>query len=265
MSDSENDSTYISFNSISKGIKRVLHSKIELDGLFKQFTNDVNSLNSSIILYKEQLKSSSNVNNSNQSGKKKFCSNVNNNNNVDECNNNNNTEPQKRKTSCYQESNKQGKAEYQKGETQLEKAERLLNYQQNLYNNLKEKHQKTALKLVHEINLSVDNNNNVVDININIIFARDNNSDTTTKKNIKDKEKRKRDPKPLQVTNSELVYDEEYMDADIDADVHTKISESDTRDNAKVNQSSSTTSDLGAFESETVATSDSTTCSNTNN
>jgi hypothetical protein len=142
---------------------------------------------------------------------------------------------------------------------------------------LKEKQKRAVLKLANEINLSADNNNNVVDINKNIIFIRDNNSDTTTKKNIKDKEKRKRDPKALHATNSENEYIEEYTDADINTDVPTKISkekkldqlklvpESDTRDNTKINQSSSTTSDLGAFESETTTTSDSTTSSDTNN
>jgi hypothetical protein len=74
MSDfSDTQPTYISFNSISHEIKKVLTSKIKLDEMFEQFTNQVNALNSCITIYSQQLKSSSNINNSNQSGKKKFC------------------------------------------------------------------------------------------------------------------------------------------------------------------------------------------------
>jgi hypothetical protein len=58
MSDNENDSTHISFNSISKGVKDVLASKMKLDEMFEQFTNQVNALNSYICIYHEQLKSS---------------------------------------------------------------------------------------------------------------------------------------------------------------------------------------------------------------
>jgi hypothetical protein len=40
--------------------------------MFKDFTNQVDSLNSYITIYKEQLKTSSIINNFNQSGKKKY-------------------------------------------------------------------------------------------------------------------------------------------------------------------------------------------------
>jgi hypothetical protein len=113
MSDSEYDDTYISFSSISNSIKKVLQSKIKVDEMFEQFTNQVNALNSSILLYNEQLKKQkTNVNDSDR-GKKKFCSNINNN-ITDECNNNNN-HVKKHRTCCYTETDPKVKLNIKSG------------------------------------------------------------------------------------------------------------------------------------------------------
>jgi hypothetical protein len=321
MSDSENDDTHINFNSIFNGIKKVLNSKKQLDGMFKEFTNDVNSLNSSIILYKDQLKSSSNINNSHQSGKKMFCSNVNNNHLNDECNNNNNTEPKKkRKTSCYQESTKEGKAEYHKGENELDKAHRLLIFQQDHYNKLLKKHENTLNLVANEMSLSTDNNNNIRDINNNIIFAPNKSSNTptpvltkptsssphrnwsstdttreieinipksvvtilknktdkknknqiskqkeprpsTTSPNFDEKNKRKRSTDLTNEYYEEVIEDsseEQYSTTNVDSNNVTKTNVANTTI-AELNQQSPTTTDVGAFNS------DSNVSSNNNN
>jgi hypothetical protein len=167
MSDSDFDDTHISFTSITKQMNDLIDSKLKLDIMFKEFTNNLNNLNYYIGLYERH-----NVHP--QLGNKKFCSNVNNN---DECNNNNNR-PKKRRTCCYTETDPQGKAEYRKGETELEKHKRLLEYEIKKVAMLEEKQQKAANKLVNELSLSI--NNNILDVNNRILFTRDNNSDTST-------------------------------------------------------------------------------------
>jgi hypothetical protein len=146
MSDfSDDQPTHISFDSISHEIKKILSSKMKLDEIFQQFTNQVNALNSYINLYQEQLKSSSNINDSDRSGKKKFCSNVNNN-NVDECSNNNNNGLKKHRTCCYSETDPEGRVEYYKGKTELERHERLLEYQIKRVGKLREQKKRASLK-----------------------------------------------------------------------------------------------------------------------
>jgi hypothetical protein len=171
MSDNESDSTHISYSSIVNEINKLVDSKIKLDEMFKDFTDSSNSLNSYIGLYERH-------NVLPQLGKKKFCSNVNNNDDNNQCNNNNNR-PKKHRTCCYTETDPEGKAEYKKGETELERHRRLLAYQIKRVAKLEEKQQRAANKLVNTLSLSVDNNN-ILDVNNNILFTRDNNSDTST-------------------------------------------------------------------------------------
>jgi hypothetical protein len=103
----------------------VLEFKKHVDSSLKTFSDSINAL-SSILLYKKQLKKQ--IVNDFDRGKKKFCSNVNN--NVDdEHNNNNNTKLKKHRTCCYSETDAEGGEEYKLGETDLEKHERLLEYQ----------------------------------------------------------------------------------------------------------------------------------------
>jgi hypothetical protein len=178
MSESENDTTYISFSSISKGIENVLDFKLQVDAALKNFSDSVNSLSASIILYNKQLRTQ-HANNSicsSDGRKKKFCSKTNN--NVNESNNN--KAKNCGENSLYYQTDKQGRIEFHKGETELEKAERLLEYQKIHVEKLKEKQKRAALKNVKELDLNIDNNNNIVDINNNILYTRNNNSDTST-------------------------------------------------------------------------------------
>jgi hypothetical protein len=150
MSDNESDSTHISYTSISDGMKDVLEFKKHVDVTLKNFSDSINALSASILLYKRQLKTQ-HVNDSDHSSdhvKKKFCSNVNN--NVDECKNNKNTK--KHRTCCY--------------------SERVAK--------LREQKRTASLKEIKSLTLSADNNNNILDVNNNIIFACDKSSDTPT-------------------------------------------------------------------------------------
>jgi hypothetical protein len=144
MSDSENDDTYISFSSICRDMETILELKKDVDATFKNFTNKLNQISSSIILFKRQLKKQkTNVNDSNRSsdqGKKKICCNVNNDARDDyECNNNNNTIKKSRERSLYYPSDKQGRLEFKKGKTELEKAELLLQYHSKHVENIRQK------------------------------------------------------------------------------------------------------------------------------
>jgi hypothetical protein len=142
MSDSEIHSTYISFASITKEMEDVLEFKKHVDGTLKNFSDSINALSSSILLYKKQLKKQL-VNDSicsSDNRKKKFCSNVNNN-NVDECNNNNNKKTP-REYSLYYQTDKEGKEKCKEGKTELEKARILLQHHLKKLNNSKRKKKK---------------------------------------------------------------------------------------------------------------------------
>jgi Skp family chaperone for outer membrane proteins len=120
---SDNQQTHINFNTIFQRMKKILDSKQKLEDMFEKFTDQINSLNSYIDLYEEQLKSSTikrsdNDSNrcSNLSKKKKLCSNFNDNDDDDDDddnNNNNNISKSKKpyKICPYRETDPQGKKE----------------------------------------------------------------------------------------------------------------------------------------------------------
>jgi hypothetical protein len=149
MCDNETDSTHISFKSISEGIKDVLAFKLQVDTTLKNFSNSINSLNASIVLYNEQLKTQS-VNNSvhsSEQGKKKFCSNTNNNIDDLECNNNNNkTRKKNLEYSLYYQSDKEAREDSQNGKTELEKVEILLQHHLKKMERLKAKQKRRTEK-----------------------------------------------------------------------------------------------------------------------
>jgi hypothetical protein len=179
MSDNEIDSTYISFSSISKGIEDVLEFKLQVDAALKSFSNSINSLSASILLYNKQLKTQ-HANNSicsSDRGKKKFCSNTNNN-VSDECKNNNKAK-NSRENSLFFQTDSEGRVEDFKSETELEKAERLLEYHKKHIEKLKEKQKREAVKLGKELSITAYNNN-ILDVNNNILYTLDNSSDTST-------------------------------------------------------------------------------------
>jgi hypothetical protein len=93
----------------------------------------------------------------------------------------------KHRTCCYSETDPEGRVEYHKGETELERHERLLEYQIKRVAKLRERKKRASLKEIRSLSLSADNNNNILDVNNNIIYACDRSSDTptdTSNKNI---------------------------------------------------------------------------------
>jgi hypothetical protein len=99
---SDNQQTFISFNSKSDEMGKILESKLKLDEMFKQFTNQGNALNSYIDIYNKQRLSLKRPDNDSDrtyhGGKKKFCSNFSANDDEydsDDNNNNNNKRSKK--------------------------------------------------------------------------------------------------------------------------------------------------------------------------
>jgi hypothetical protein len=249
MLDTESDDSFISLNTISKQMVSVLDFLKKVDAIFKDFSDLINEQSSSIILYKKQVgplkRHANDSNRSSDHGKKKnFCSNFSENDEYDsDYNNNNNNRPKKpvyqHKTCGYRNTDKEGRKEYLKGLTPLERHTLLMNYEIKQINILNEKEKRKAVaegKCIDTPNKKKELKNKQVDItfdnNHNIIKATTDTSTDTPKFLVpppsNNKHHRTKKPKYFETTDPEWV-----LVAISDPDNDTSTSKNNSNHNNK--------------------------------